>query len=146
MKGEEQKMCHGHVELSGLFAYTIIYLYIYRFQKSPFHPLKKQRSVPCVAPHDVVAMLIDYKLAPTAADALRYSEWLEGTTAAEGKPSAKCKSQPLFMYGDDAQYTDYADKLVGVYCGCFLVFMKFCFSTCLNYYYIYIYISIYRCI
>ena len=145
MKGEEQKMCHGHVELSGLFAYTIIYIYIYRFQKSPFHPLKKQRSVPCVAPHDVVAMLIDYKLAPTAADALRYWEWLEGTTAAEGKPSAKCKSQPLFMYGDDAQYTDYADKLVGVYCGCFLVFMKFCFSTCLNYI-IYIYISIYRCI
>ena len=75
--------------------------------------------MPCVAPHDVVLMLLQNELAPTAADANKYWEWLSGTSWATG-PAAANRSQPLFVYGDEAQYTDYADKMLGVYMGCLL--------------------------
>ena len=64
-------------------------------------------------------MLLQNGLAPTTADANKYWEWLSGTSWAKG-PAAANRSQPLFVYGDEAQFTDYADKVLGVFMGCFL--------------------------
>ena len=70
-------------------------------------------------------MLKKYGLEPTRSDAERHWAWLDGTDWAAG-PGAKKKSQPLFLYGDEAQFTDYADKVLGVYMG-FLQATSKCF-------------------
>ena len=76
------------------------------------------RSIPCVAPHDLIAMLHDYKLAPKPEDAKKYWNWLMKHNPCAGQEEAfQLGDQPLFMRGDDAQYNDYADKMMGVYLG-----------------------------
>ena len=62
-------------------------------------------------------MLNDYKLAPNPEDAERFWSWLKDSPCAEQKEAAQLASQPLYLYGDDAQYNDYTDKMMGVYIG-----------------------------
>ena len=58
-------------------------------------------------------------------------------------PGAARAAQPLFVYGDDAEYTKYCDKMLGVYVGCLQsVLESFGAYICSCNIYIYIYIGI----
>ena len=63
--------------------------------------------MPVVAPHELIAWVETLGLNPSP-----------DAAASLGKhPGARSHAQPMFLYGDDAEYTKYCDKLLGVYIG-----------------------------
>ena len=76
--------------------------------------------MPCLAVNELIGFLETVKLVPTVAAAKKYWQHIRmhggGLKAmAEGMGSAS--PQPVFLYGDAAEYTKYADHLLGVYMG-----------------------------
>ena len=70
------------------------------------------RQLPCVAPHQLVPWLHEQGLAPQTGSAKRY--WSKLETPHPGKA---LESEPLFLYGDSAQFTKYGDHLLGAFMG-----------------------------
>ena len=74
--------------------------------------------VPCLAVHELLPWLESMGLAPSASAATRYWNHLRahghGLASLCGESST---TQPVFLYGDAAEYTKYADHLLGVYAG-----------------------------
>ena len=72
--------------------------------------------MPVVAPHELIAWVETLGLNPSPDAAARYWTRL-GHTSLGKHPGARSHAQPMFLYGDDAEYTKYCDKLLGVYIG-----------------------------
>ena len=70
------------------------------------------RQLPCVAPHQLVPWLHEQGLAPQTGSAKRYWSKLETP-----HPAKALESEPLFLYGDSAQFTKYGDHLLGAFMG-----------------------------
>ena len=74
------------------------------------------RSVPCYAPHELLPWLADHGLAGSETAADEFWSRVKGTHL-EKHPAARTKDKPLYLYGDGAEYTKYADHILGVYIG-----------------------------
>ena len=72
--------------------------------------------MPVLAPHELIAWVETRGLNPSPDAAARYWTRL-GHTSLGKHPGARSHAQPMFLCGDDAEYTKYCDKLLGVYIG-----------------------------
>ena len=103
--------------------------------------------MPVLAPHELLPWLSSLGLCPERASAERFWKHVAGTKWGV-HPGAARAAQPLFVYGDDAEYTKYCDKMLGVYVGCLQsVLESFGAYICSCNIYIYwnTYIYIYTC-
>ena len=72
--------------------------------------------MPAVAPDELIDWLETLGLHPNHDSAVRFWKRLAHTSLGK-HPAAKSHPHPMFLYGDDAEYTKYCDKLLGVYIG-----------------------------